>query len=353
MKREFDEIQRQLREIEATRQMNFEMIGRCSNYLNHAPDFITKSMMETLTQSCEMTEPEAFTDLFIAACDLKPDECPHDRELVREWVVPAIRGLNDAVWKADPYYQSVLLPEVYADSGSWTLKYEQYKPFEAFVWRDIVLTESLKELPQIGYFTESFRFPAVLEHGREWMTVTPNEIETMRAAIERASGNVAVMGLGLGYYPFMISRKANVSHIDIIEKDPAVIELFERTILPQFPDREKISILEADAFSFAAEVLPVNDYDTVFVDLWHDAADGMALYLRMAQLEQLAPRSEFLYWIEDSLLSRVRWMDFTELTVHPESAGDLLDRDGAADVYAYLDNDSCRRRIRRHSARTI
>lgn len=39
------------------------------------------------------------------------------------------------------------------------------------------------------------------------MTVTPNEIETMKPVIDKAFGRVLTYGLRVGYYVFMVSEK--------------------------------------------------------------------------------------------------------------------------------------------------
>jgi len=45
-------------------------------------------------------------------------------------------------------------------------------------------------------------------------------------------------------------------------------------------------------------------FDYAFVDLWHDADDGVEIYIRMKQLEK--ENIVYSYWIEDSLLSMIR-----------------------------------------------
>ena len=87
------------------------------------------------------------------------------------------------------------------------------------------------------YTIGRFYFPAVLENGNEWMTVTPNEVETMKEAISQARGRVAAYGLGLGYFAFMASEKSDVTGVTVIERDEQAIRLFEEEILPQFPHR--------------------------------------------------------------------------------------------------------------------
>ena len=86
------------------------------------------------------------------------------------------------------------------------------------------------------------------------MLITPNEINTMQPVIDNVSGNVVTFGLGLGYFAYMCSIKNNVNGITIVEKDKNVIELFEKYILPQFEYKDKIKIVNSDAFDFASNM---------------------------------------------------------------------------------------------------
>lgn len=120
-----------------------------------------------------------------------------------------------------------------------------------------------------------------------------------------ATGCVVTFGLGLGYYAYMVSEKSAVESVTIVEKDSVVISLFKTYILPQFPGKQKVTIIQADAFEYAIHQMPVRKYNYAFVDLWHDVLDGYPLYLEMKKMESLSPETTFLYWIEDSLLSYI------------------------------------------------
>ena len=152
------------------------------------------------------------------------------------------------------------------------------------------------------------------------MTLTPVDLDTSDDAIERAHGNVVTFGLGLGYYAYMVSEKPSVESITVVEKSEDVIRLFKKHILPQFPHREKVKIVHRDAFEYAAESCPICNYDVAFVDTWRDASDGAPMYRRMKALECLSPNTEFIYWIENFLISRIRAEKYARLI-------DLIDND--------------------------
>ena len=170
---------------------------------------------------------------------------------------------------------------------------------------DLIL-DGLTEIPPLGFFTEPFSFPAVLEDGNEWMTLTPVDIDTCDDAIEQAHGRVVTFGLGLGYYAYMVSEKAEVESITVVERSPSVIALFKKHILPQFPHGEKVRIVESDAFEYLERVMPEEHFDYAFIDIWRDASDGAPVYERMKPMEKLCRGTEFSYWIENFLISRLR-----------------------------------------------
>jgi len=204
----------------------------------------------------------------------------------------------------------VKLPEI--SRGTWRMGYRTIEPYELFTSDDIKLLPDGREIPQTGFFTETFRAPIVEENGREWMTVTPSEIHTMTADVDAAYGKVAVFGLGLGYYAFMVSQKTEVTQVVVVEREESVISLFREFILPQFPNHEKISVVQADAYDFARN-MAAEEFDCAYVDIWHDVLDGVGMYLRMKRLEHCSPGTKFLYWIEPSMLAWLRGMALMEI----------------------------------------
>ena len=278
---------RKVKNLGEVLEMNNEVLGLMSRYLTVCPDFITKELIEGITGEC-------------------------DRYLSTAYLRSGIRRLDPQEYRMNPYYRQIRIPE--AHFGNWKLTIEKYKPYEAFVCDDIRTDEELKEIPQIGFFDTEFSFPAVMEDGQEWMAIKPNEIETMRQPIARAAGQVVAFGLGMGYYAFMVSEKPEVKTLTIVERDENVIALFREHILPQFPKKEKIDIVRQDAFEFATNCMSDGYYDHAFVDLWHDVSDGYPLYKQMKALEKNSPNTLFSYWIEDSLLSHLRWELFHRMS---------------------------------------
>ncbi|MEH7381850.1 hypothetical protein V7138_15410 [Bacillus sp. JJ1533] len=278
---------------------NYKVFALLSNYLNHAPDFVEQEEIEEIANSGVSFE-YAFGVILAAAFGLDILDNPNDKDFFNHYFNNMFHRLDVKEYSTNPYYQNIKIPTI--KIGKSELKYEKYKPFEGFVCDDIIQTKEGRMIPQIGFFETEFSFPAVLENDRIWMTITPNEIETMKDAVKKASGNVLTYGLGLGYYAYMVSEKTNVESVTVVDSNQDVIDLFTQYILPQFNNAQKIKIVKADGFEYAREKMPEGNYDFVFTDLWHDVSDGIAMYLEMKKYEKTCPNTEFSYWIEKSIL---------------------------------------------------
>lgn len=278
---------------------NYKVFSLLSRYLNGASDLIRKEEVDDLVKY-GVSEEYAFAVILAAAFGLDIVDNREDKDFFNHYFKRMIHKLERRDYDQNPYYKNIKIPT--AKIGNCELKDEKYKPFEGFVCDDIIQTEEGRQIPQIGFFDEEFTYPAILENNRIWMTITPNEIETMKEAIDKASGNVLTFGLGMGYYPYMVSEKAAVDSVTVVEINNEVIGLFNQYILPQFPNAHKIKVVKADAFQFAAKHISPGKFDFVFTDLWHDVSDGIDLYLKMKEYEKQSPQTQFMYWIEKSIL---------------------------------------------------
>ncbi len=274
---------------------NERLLERIAEYLTFTPTAIAFQDVSDLASSCGISREDAYRALLAGHLDLDVDD-PRDARLFR--LLPGmVRRLDTAPYEADAYMQAVR-PK-YGAKGSIDLVEEKIAPMELFVADDFLVDREGWALPQLGWFDREFSFPAIREDGRVWMTVTPNEINTIQPAVARSRGKVLTYGLGLGYYAFHCLLKREVASVTVVEKNPAVIEVFNRLLRPFFPRQEDLRIVQADAFDYAENVMPQEGYDVVFTDLWHDVADGIPLYQRMKGLE--TPGPEYLYWIEKTL----------------------------------------------------
>ena len=282
---------------------NYKIFALLSNYLNNAPDFIDKTEIDELV-TYGVSYKQAFGILLASAFGLDIVDNAIDKEFFNNYFNKMIHKLDANEYSNNPYYKNIKIPTI--KIGNSELKYEKYKPFEGFVCNDIIQTKDGRQIPQIGFFETEFMFPAVLENDRIWMTITPNEIETMKEPVDRAFGNVLTFGLGLGYYAYMVSDKENVDSVTIVDLNENVINLFKKYVLPQFKNAHKIKIIKADAFDYALKHVANGNFDFVFTDLWHDVSDGKDMYLKMKKYEHLSPKTVFTYWIEKSIMCYIK-----------------------------------------------
>lgn len=276
---------------------NSRLLSLLSVYLNCFADAISTADVLDIVRSCHVTAEYAYAQLLGAALGL--DTAGADKAFFTEWLLPCVRRLDPADFRGDAYYRTVDFPEV--KSGQWELTHGEYAPCEAFVCGDLRRFPSGKILPQIGFFEEMFSYPQVKQGGVEWMSVIPNEIVTMRSAIDRARGKVLTFGLGLGYFAFHASLKDEVESVTVAERDETVIKLFTEHILPSFPYPDKVRVICTDAFDYAKGEMGGAGYDYIYTDIWHDPSDGAELYLKMKEHECYAPTARFDYWCEDTI----------------------------------------------------
>ena len=281
-----------------------------ATYLERFPEIISADLLSDLSQSGIETEC-AIAAILDQLFGLDTDGSAEDRLLFRKYLIPSIRLMDAKKYRDNPYYKGVIIPNV--KSGDWELRTEAYEPYRAVIVDDMQVDADLCEIAPLGFFTERFEFPAVLEGGNEWMTLTPVDLDTCEDAIEAAHGRVITFGLGLGYYAYMVAMKDSVESITVVEKSESVIKLFNEYIRPYFRNEHKLRIINADAFEYAERQMPAEEYDYAFVDTWRDASDGAPMYARMKPLESLNPKTEFSYWIEGFIISRLRSLRYAEL----------------------------------------
>lgn len=411
------------RKLAEQREANNNAAWSMSEYINETPCAITERLMKEADPSGELPEEILYAAFMAGFCGISEDDTT-----INEYFHDAVHCLETRKYRDNSYLKNIKFPDT--ATRHWKFTHYSYRPYEAFICNDIDIDKNLREVPQIGFFRERFAYPAVEQDGREWMAVKPSEIETMRAPIEEATGRVVTFGLGLGYFAYMVSEKPDVTSLDIVERSEEAIALFERHILPQFPNKEKIRIIRSDAFGFLnenmwqdarheasgqggeettnvqyeigteddqrwrnpnegqckrsteegqgreettedqCEIGPEEDqcwrnsnegqcgeeqnragrstqrgtetanreemhgrYDYAFIDLWHDTADGLELYLKAKRIENklhtAGLQTKFAYWVEKSLLSAYRWTVFektlAECTTEEEALARLSD----------------------------
>ncbi len=215
-----------------------------------------------------------------------------------------IRRLDPSRYGSDPYFRS-LMGLRGKKKGNSRLGWEKIGARHPFLYAEERSDDNdpFKVEQPYGYFAEDFLFPAISKEGTVWMSLCPHEIETMADAASALSGRILVLGLGLGYFPYLLSIKESVTEVVVVDSDPEIIELFEEELFPRFERKEKITIVNSDAFAYLSRSR--RKFDGVFADLWHNQEDGLPLYVRLRNVLDKREARCF-YWIEGTILLYVR-----------------------------------------------
>ena len=225
-----------------------------------------------------------------------------DRYFFETRIKPAVKKIDIKDYEHN-WYRNNIKPKEYKDKN-YQLAYITIKPYQCFPFDDIKVDSRFVETSQIGYFDKPFSYLAVLKDDVVWMSTDTNEINTMKEAIRETKGRVLAFGLGLGYFPIMAALKEEVKDVTVVELDPHIIEIFNKHILPLVPFKDKIHVIQGDAFAFAKQRLD-KQYDYLFVDIWHNPEDGLPMYLKLYKLLK-GQNIKVSYWLEKSLLAMYR-----------------------------------------------
>ncbi len=217
----------------------------------------------------------------------------------KEFHLDDLKELTPSSYQSDPYQKALSHLEK-ERLGSFCLKVRTLDPFVPFCYasKRVDPDSHFKDITPLGYFSRPFPTYALEENGRVWMSLVPHEIETMKEDIEKAKGDVVVMGCGLGYFAYSISLKKDVTSIRIVERSEKVLALFSNYLLPLFPYPEKITLIQGDALDYASQ--KEFNCNFCYVDLWHDCEDGLPLYFAFKRMEKKG--IAYAYWIEEDML---------------------------------------------------
>ena len=271
-------------------------------------DIITKEFVNKQTKEGKTEKEAVFTALMdYFGIDNEDEE---SIELANKYIFENLKENNPKDYTNNPYVKLVN-PKSFKANG-YELSYLKYAPYQVFADDEIITTDyPYEEYYNLGYFKSEFKYLALLKNDEIWMSVNPNEINTMEPFVNDAHGKVLVLGLGMGYIAYMMAIKDNVKSVTVVEKDINIINLFKQHIAPLL-NTNKIKIVHDDAIRYVENN---KGFDYIFADLWHNPEDGIPMYL---QLENIAKsnKEKINYWLEPSLKAMRRRCLITILEEH-------------------------------------
>jgi hypothetical protein len=296
-------IKEKITHLGKTQTFNIALAHQIIDFIFSNPPSIKKNNLIKKMNDDHLLAVESYRSLLLTKF-LKDPFLKRHSDLLSLSVNLHVHELDHASFISNPFYQKVKPKPM--TQGKWQLAYETYVPFQGVLTGDVVTdpTNHYLDATPLGYFNDPFYYLVIKQHDVTWMSVTPFEINTMAPIIEKMFGNVVTLGLGLGYFASMAALKPEVNEVLVIEQDNQVIQLFLKHIYPQLPNKEKITIVHDDAFTYLKT--SKRPFDHLFVDIYHTADDGLPIYMRMKKIEQLSTSGQWHYWLESSILSLFR-----------------------------------------------
>ena len=288
-----------INELENINELNLSISDLLFSLLGRR-DITSKKEIDTLAASSHYDKHDLFIDKISDYLDIDLT-IEDNQEIFDQFIAGSISKLDPKKYLDNPYYQNIKIQDI--KDKDFELVWDHYDPYEVFAYLDLTCMQNYSEVNSLGYFEEPFKFIALNYKGVTWMSITPNEIETMQKAIDTVKDEVTVFGLGLGYFIYMILLKEEVSKVTVIEKDSHIVHLFKEYLLPQFKNADKLKIVVDDANSYLNKDL---ESDYAFIDLWHDPFDGLDFFLKFKKSEKKQSRCKFLYWLESSFYLLLR-----------------------------------------------
>lgn len=119
-------------------------------------------------------------------------------------------------------------------------------------------------------FTTAVNIPSLMEWKKgghdatTWMGLSPSEMMTQRNGIRKASGEVVVYGLGMGWFLAQVCAKKSVTRVTVVEREQEILDWLRPRVEAYYPQvKEKV-----------AEWVCMDAYE--YVDAHTDAADRRA-----------------------------------------------------------------------------
>ena len=101
-----------------------------------------------------------------------------------------------------------------------------------------------------------------------WMSLTPNEIITLRPQLKRAHGHVGIAGLGMGWLVRRALERKPVKTVTVVDSNQAVLDYFGTPLQNQYgADRLKLVCADAYAHDWSS-------YDVTLWDIWRKMYDA-------------------------------------------------------------------------------
>ena len=211
--------------------------------------------------------------------------------------------LSSSNWENSLYHSHINLENI--EDSHFSYRKEVIKGNELFNYSSIQKdpNKELNDYMLLRALDKDVSSIYLLQDGVDWMLDAPSEAMTNDPIALLAHDSVLTFGLGIGYFPYMCMQNPNVTKITVIEKSQELVDMFMKSIYPQFSHTIPLEVIQGDAFQYYNKEY-LEQYDFIYTDIWHSNDDGLECITKL--LEQYHNHSKDIYfWIEDSCVEIV------------------------------------------------
>lgn len=279
------------------KELNILVANIYNSYLEEYKNALT----ETVVANCSETSNPIYYAL-LETLEIDPEDYEFER-LAKNYKINQIVELNEKDYLNDPFFMNVNFKDL--KNKKYVFNEIVYNPYELFLYDEVDIHQKdfYKETNKFGYFKSRVKSFELEINGSNKFTISPYKINTSKADLDKISGNILILGLGLGYFSYLSSLKNNVTSITVVEINTDLIELFNKEILPQL-NTNKIKIINSDPYEYLSK--HIEDFDFIYCDLYLDADNGLFTYIKLKHFESSFKHSKFIYWVETSILALLR-----------------------------------------------
>lgn len=233
--------------------------------------------------------------------------------------------LSKKEWEQTPYHANVSL-DMIKDSH---FSYEKCKVAGRELFNvDAIQKDPNRELNdwmKLRAMDSNFEAIYLYQDDQDWMIDAPSEANTNNIPASKAHGKIVTFGLGIGYFIYMAMLNPKVKEITVVESSQEVIAMFQRFLLPQFPQNIPLHIIHGDAFDYFNQDF-LQQFDYSYTDIWLSSQDGLQIIQQLLQ-QYNPPLQACDFWIENSCLEIMWTLIFmyfdslahqTEIQVNPQ-----------------------------------
>ena len=136
---------------------------------------------------------------------------------------------------------------------------------------------SSERRPESGVvvFDDDYVFPAIYEsknggdsfnRSKPWMSLTPNEMITLRPGIRKSKGHTVIAGLGIGWMLAMVAERPKVKKITLVEISDSLVNWLWPKIEARLTDDQKAKVVIK--VGDAKDVMPDLEADVGLIDIF-------------------------------------------------------------------------------------